>query len=102
MFSLMQHKNSDRLYHQAAHLAEAYEDLRKSYISACLVKALWTPDLTAYLHEEGNNSPTTKEEMNELLERMAQVGHDLGNLHSHVEELCADLKRVGRGESFSV
>ena len=98
----MQHKKPDRLCQQAAHLANAYEDLRKSYIDACLVKALWTPELTAYLREEGNNSPTTKEEMTELLERMAQIGNDLGNLHSHVEELCIDLKRVGRGESFSV
>ena len=92
----------ERLCQQAGQLADAYEHLRESYVEACVVKALWTPELTAYLHEEENTSPTTKEEMDSLLERMRQIGNELAALHNHVDQLCADLTRVDRGESFSV
>ena len=98
----MQHMSHARLCQQAEQIADSYEHLRKSYVGACLIKALWTPELSAYLREEGNTSPTTKEELTALLERMAQIGNELGELHSHVDQLCVDLARVDRGESFSV
>lgn len=83
-------------------LKKASSEAHGALISLHLVHHRWTPELAAYLREEDPGIPTTKEEVSDLLAQMTNIALATRKLNRHVNELCFDLQRVERGESFSV
>ena len=98
----MQHMSHARLCQQAEQLADSYEHLRKSYVGACLIKALWTPELSAYLREERYLESPAHEYLGGIIEVLEAMQEPTRQLAYDHQNLCNDLLRVGRGESFSV
>ena len=83
-------------------MADAYKHLSHAYFQLQKAHAKWTPELSAYLREEKAEDVRTKSDMRGLINHVCYMRSTTAKLNSDVQNLCADLSRVGRGESFSV
>lgn len=102
MFSLVQQQEPLSLCDQSLALSEAYQALQAAYVGLSQTYERWNEEASAYLREEEYLGAQAYELVGgtvEVLERMQQPIRQLALDH---QNLCNDLLRVGRGESFSV
>ena len=102
MFSSGQPMESKKICDLSASLKKSHHELSCSLFGLKLAQRKWSPELAAYLREEDPGIPTNQREFDALVERVEGVELALRKLKRHTSELCFDLERVGRGESFSV
>ena len=87
---------------QAQSLNEAYHHLQSVYMELAQTYDTWNPEADEYLREEKYLGMTAKEFMSEMVDALAPMQKPMQQLAMDHTNLCNDLLRVGRGESFSV
>ena len=101
MFSSLQPKEPLSLCDQSLALSESYQALQAAYVNLSQTYERWNDEASAYLREERYLEAQAYELVGgtvEVLERMQEPMRQLAMDH---QNLCNDLLRVGRGESFS-
>ena len=102
MFSLVQEEKPSTLCQQAQSLNRAYHHLQSVYLELAQTYDTWNDDANEYLREELYLGRTAKEFMAEMVEALVPMQKPMQELAMDHHNLCDDLLRVGRGESFSV
>ena len=102
MFSLVQDKKPLSICDQAKHLADAHRHLQEAYCVLAQMEPDWNPEVDEYLHEEVYAGRTGKQFLSDIADALHEMQTPLFELAVDHRDLCNDLLRVGRGESFSV
>lgn len=87
---------------QSLAIAEAYRDFHSAWVNLAQLQARWNNEVSAYLREEEYLGGSGYEYVSALVESNERLVKPLGKLAQDHQNLCTDLLRVGRGESFSV
>lgn len=102
MFSLVQENKTKALCEQATEVTLVFHGLKDLVQRLVELDKNWNPEIDEYLREERYLG----REAREFLQDMQGAARDLkivtSKLMSDHIDLCLDLERVGRGESFSV
>ena len=83
-------------------MEEAYANLHAAYVQLAQVHELWATDVDAYLREESYLEAEAEPFLNGIVEILRATNDPLRQLSDDHKSLCNDLRRVDRGESFSV
>lgn len=102
MFSLMQQNEPLSICEQALAIAEAYRDFHSAWVNLAQLESRWNEEVSAYLREEQYLGGNGHEFVSALVENNERLVKPLQKLAQDHQNLCTDLLRVGRGESFSV
>ena len=102
MFSLLQQKEPLSICEQSLAIAEAYRDFHSAWVNLAQLEARWNDEVSAYLREEDYLGGSGIEFVTALVENNERLVKPLQKLAHDHQNLCTDLLRVGRGESFSV
>ena len=102
MFSPVQEEKPSTLCQQAQSLVTAYHHLQAAYCELAQSEVMWNEEVDAYLREETYAGRTARQFMQEMVEFLHPMQKPMQELALDHQNLCNDLLRVGRGESFSV
>lgn len=102
MFSGMQELNPLTICQQAREVGDAYKALSTAYVSLAQIRSTWNAEVNEYLHEERYCNATATDFLDAIIEFLEVTTPEMQRLARDHENLCNDLVRVGRGESFSV
>ena len=98
----MQQNEPLTLCDQSLSLSESYQALQAAYVGLAQTYERWNTDADAYLREERYLESTAKEFLGGIVEVLEAMQRPTQRLAIDHQNLCNDLLRVGRGESFSV
>lgn len=102
MFSPVQQPEPLSICEQSLAIAEAYRDFHSAWVNLAQLEARWNNEVSAYLREEDYLGGSGYEYVSALVENNQRFVKPLQKLAQDHQNLCTDLLRVGRGESFSV
>ena len=102
MFSSVQQEKPLTLCDQARHLAAAHRHLQEAYCELAQTELMWNSEVDEYLHEECYLDRTAAQFMRDTVGALHVMQRPMQQLALDHQNLCNDLLRVGRGESFSV
>lgn len=87
---------------QALAMAESYQALQTAYVGLAQTYERWNTEASAYLREETYLESEAFEFLGGIIEVLEAMQEPTRQLALDHQNLCNDLLRVGRGESFSV
>ena len=87
---------------QSLEIADAYRDFQSAWVNLAQVQLRWNDEVSAYLREEKYMGTDADAFIQQLVETTECFVGPLQRLAQDHQNLCNDLLRVGRGESFSV
>ena len=87
---------------QSLAIADAYRDFHSAWVNLASLQLRWNDEVSAYLREEEYVGADGYGFISALVENNERFVKPLGKLAQDHQNLCNDLLRVGRGESFSV
>ena len=98
----MQQQEPLSLCDQSLALAESYQALQAAYVGLAQTYDRWNQAANAYLREEEYLESRAYEYLGGIIEVLEVMQEPTRRLALDHQNLCNDLLRVGRGESFSV
>ena len=102
MFSPVQQQEPLSLCDQSLSLTESYQALQAAYVNLAQTYERWNKEADAYLREEKYMGCDAKELIGGITDLLEPLQKPMQQLAIDHQNLCNDLLRVGRGESFSV
>ena len=102
MFSLVPQQEPLSLCDQSLALSESYQALQAAYVGLSQTYERWNGEASAYLREERYLESPAHEYLGGIIEVLEAMQEPTRQLAMDHQNLCNDLLRVGRGESFSV
>ena len=102
MFSLMQENKTEVLCEQAKEVTFLFHSLKDVLCRLQELDKNWNPEIDEYLREERYLGRDAREFIKDMQGAVRDLKIVTGALMSDHINLCLDLERVGRGESFSV
>ena len=98
----MQDLKPSTICDQAQSLNRAYHHLQSAYLELAQTYDTWNEEADAYLREEVYLDVTAKDFVAVVVDTLQPMQRPMQELAIDSTNLCNDLLRVGRGESFSV
>lgn len=83
-------------------MGAAYQSISAAYVNLAQIHGAWNKEVNEYLHEEQYLGASAVDFLESVVEILEQITPEMQRLALDHENLCNDLVRVGRGQSFSV